>query len=74
MFELIVGQEYSSEVLLIFEMKLVGDTKVLHHEVDSKVLRWELPQGYDDQRDSDVCANVVPVQQHCLQLISTFKR
>ncbi|KAG0553297.1 hypothetical protein KC19_12G000100 [Ceratodon purpureus] len=53
---------------------LPGDIKVLHPEVDSKVLRWESPRGYDDQSDSDACANVVPIQQHCLQLINTFKR
>ena len=62
------------EVLLTFEMTLAGDTKVLHPEVDSKVLRWESPRGYDDQCDSDACANVVPIQQDILLLISSFKR
>lgn len=55
-------------------MKHADGMNVLNLEVDSKVLRWESPQGYDDQGDIDACVNVVPVQQHCLQLISTFKR
>jgi len=60
--------------LLALEMKQAGSVKVLHRDVDSKVLRWETPKGYDDQSDSDSCANVVQVQRHCLQLICTFKR
>ena len=55
-------------------MKEAGEMNILPLEADSKVLRWESPRGYDDRSDSDACANVVPIQQHCLQLISTFKR
>nr|XP_024386396.1 uncharacterized protein LOC112287553 isoform X3 [Physcomitrium patens]XP_024386398.1 uncharacterized protein LOC112287553 isoform X3 [Physcomitrium patens] len=51
-----------------------GSMKVLHLDVDSRVLRWEMPKGYDDQSDNDACENVVSVQKNSMQLISTFKR
>lgn len=40
----------------------------------SKALNWAKPSGYDDRSDSDSCTNAVSAQQHCLELVSTFKR
>lgn len=40
----------------------------------SKSLKWETPKGYDDRSDADPCRNVVPARQHCMELISIFKR
>lgn len=56
------------------DVKHAGSMKVLHLDVDSRVLRWEMPKGYDDQSDNDACENVVSVQKNSMQLISTFKR
>ena len=55
-------------------MKEAGEMNILPLEADSKVLRWKSRRGHDDRSDSDACANVVPIQEHCLQLMSTLNR